>query len=90
MLYLCNVSIKKNIMTTLEIVLLILVIYLFVGIFSIFIPIIKECIFEPDIYNDIEHYNDMAGLTVFMILLWPIAHAGIIVQWITEQYNRLY
>lgn len=77
-------------MTTLEIVLLILVIYLLVGIFSIFIPIIKECIFEPDIYNDKEHYNDMAALAVFMILLWPVAYMGIIVQWITQQYNRLY
>ena len=77
-------------MTTLEIVLLILVIYLLVGIFSIFIPIIKDCLFEPDIYDDIEDYNDMARITVFMILLWPIAYMGIIVQWITEQYNRLY
>lgn len=77
-------------MTTLEIVLLILVIYLLVGIFSIFIPIIKECLFEPDIYNDKEHYNDMAELTVIMILLWPLAYIGMIVQWIREQYNRLY
>lgn len=77
-------------MTTLEIVLLILVIYLLIGIFSIFIPIIKDCLFEPDIYTDKEHYNDVAGLTVFMILLWPTAYIGIIVQWITEQYNHLY
>ena len=56
-------------MTTLEIVLLILVIYLLVGIFSIFIPIIKEDIFEPYIYNEIEDYNYMAGLAVFTILL---------------------
>ena len=37
-----------------------------------------------------EDYNYIAGLTVFMILLWPIAYMGMIVQWITEQYNRLY
>lgn len=76
-------------MTTLEIVLLILVIYLLVGIFSIFIPIIKEDIFEPYVYNEKEDYNYMAGLAVFTILLWPIAYIGMILQWITEQYNRL-
>ena len=77
-------------MTTLEIVLLILVIYLLVGIFSIFIPSITECIFEPYIYDEEERYNAGAIFTVLIIFLWPIAYAGIIVQWITEQYNRLY
>ena len=77
-------------MTTLEIVLLILVIYLLVGIFSILIPSIKECLFEPDISYEKNNCNITATCTLLFIFLWPIAHAGIIVQWITEQYNRLY
>lgn len=77
-------------MTTLEIVLLILVIYLLVGIFSIFIPLIKECLFEPDISYEENYCNITAVCTIIFIFLWPIAYAGIIVQWITEQYNRLY
>lgn len=77
-------------MTTLEIVLLILVIYLLIGIFSIFIPIIKECLFEPDICNGENYCNITATCTIIFIFLWPIAYAGIIVQWITEQYNSLY
>lgn len=77
-------------MTTLEIVLLILVIYLLVGIFSILIPSIKECLFEPDISYEENNCNITAVGTLLFIFLWPIAHAGIIVQWITEQYNRLY
>lgn len=73
-------------MTTLEIVLLILVIYLLVGIFSIFIPSISECIFEPYIYYGENYCNITAAHTIIFIFLWPIAYAGIIVQWI---YNRL-
>ena len=77
-------------MTTLEIVLLILVIYLLVGIFSILIPSIKECLYDPYVYLEENNANITAVGTLLFIFLWPIAHAGIIVQWITEQYNRLY
>lgn len=77
-------------MTTLEIVLLILVIYLLVGIFSILIPLINECLFEHYIYNEKNYCNMTAVHTIIYIFLWPIAYAGIIFQWITEQYNRLY
>jgi hypothetical protein len=77
-------------MTTLEIVLLILVIYLLVGIFSILIPIIKEGLFEPDTSYKKNNCNITAACTVIFIFLWPITYTGIIVQWITEQYNRLY
>lgn len=77
-------------MTTLEIILLILVIYLLVGILSIFIPIIKECLFEPDISYEENNCDRTAVCTLLFIFLWPIAYAGIIVQWITEQYKRLY
>ena len=77
-------------MTTLEIVLLILVIYLFIGIFSIFIPSIRECLFEPDISYEENNCNITAVGTLLFIFLWPIAYAGIRVQWITEQYNRFY
>lgn len=75
-------------MTTLEIVLLTLVIYLLVGIFSIFIPSIKECLYDPDISYEENNPNITATATLLFIFLWPIAYAGIIYYSLMD-YRRI-
>lgn len=73
-------------MTLLECVLLSIVVYLLIGIFSLFLPIIKEMF---DVKNLLPtEKGEYHILAVACILLWPIILVAIFLQWCEDKYNK--
>jgi hypothetical protein len=73
-------------MTLLECVLLSIVVYLLIGIFSLFLPIIKEMFDVKNLLpTEKGEYNILA---VACILLWPIILVTIVIQWCEDTYNK--
>ena len=73
-------------MTTLECILLSIVIYLIIGIISIFLPIVKEMF---DVKNLLPGENDDYHLlAVTYITLWPVCLIAMFLQWCEEKYNE--
>ena len=64
-------------MTILELIFLCVIIYLFLGMSSLFLPLVKTMLSNEN--------NNASLLCIVSILIWPIFVISTIVQWVGEK-----